>query len=715
MLTSPLVAAKGQPEIGQRLERLIIKEMANEAVTMYQYPVARRAKVVEDYHGIKVADPYRWLEDPDSSETVAWVEAQNELTFSFLRNIPAREQVKARLTALWNYPKYSAPSKEGQRYFFSKNDGLQNQAVLYRQETLDSEPVSVLDPNKLSEDGTAALTNQVFNRDGTLLAYGISRSGSDRQEIKVRQIDRDEDYPEVIKWCKFAGIGWKRDSSGFFYNRYPEPGTVSSEDLINYNTVYWHQLGTFQADDKLVYEYPEDKELAFVPSTTEDGKYVLLTVWRGTEPQNGIYYREVEDQNGAFVHLLENNEARYDFIDNSGPVFYFQTNLNAPKGRVIAIDVTNPARENWKEIIPEQPDVLSFVTMVNDKFVTGYLHDVHHVIKVFSEAGEFEREIELPTLGSIIQLTGKREDSEMFIAFASFLYPTTILRYDFTKNELTTFRQPELDFDPSGYETEQVFFHSKDGTRVPMFLTHKKGLVLDGNNPTVLYGYGGFDISLAPSFALNKLVWLEHGGIYAVANLRGGGEYGEAWHEAGILERKQNVFDDFIAAAEWLIENKYTSTPKLAIEGGSNGGLLTAACLTQRPDLYGAVLCHVPVIDMLRYHRFTVGRYWTTDYGNADASLKDFRFMFAYSPLHNVRVGVVYPPTLITSADTDDRVVPAHAKKFAATLQSVAVGDNPLLLRVETKAGHGLGKPTSKLIDELSDVYAFLFEILKVR
>lgn len=680
----------------------------------YEYPAARREDVVEDYHGTMVADPYRWLEDPNAPETLKWVEAQNKLTRAFLAESPVRESIRQRLTALWDYPKYSVPFKEGQRYFFSKNDGLQNQAVLYMQARLDSEATVVLDPNKFSEDGTVALTNQVFNRDGTLLVYGTSSSGSDRQELRIRQIDRGQDYPEVIKWCKFAGIGWKHDSSGFFYNRYPERGTVAPEDEINFSTVYWHKLGTPQAEDQLIFERPEEKELAFRPYVTEDGMYLLLDVWRGTEPKNRVYYREVKSD-GEFIRLLDEADARYDFIDNDGPIFYFHTDLDAPLGRVIAIDTNQPARENWKEVIPEQPDVLSFVTLVNNQFVVAYLHDVHHQIKLYAMDGTFEREIELPTLGSIAGMSGKREDSEMFLGFTSFLYPTTTFHYDFKSGELKLFRASEIDFDPSGYETEQVFYTSKDGTRVPMFLTYKKGLVLDGNNPALLYGYGGFDISQTPSFWLSKLVWLEHGGIFVVANLRGGGEYGQPWHEAGMLERKQNVFDDFIAAAEWLIENKYTSSQKLAIEGGSNGGLLVAACMLQRPELYGAVLCEVPVIDMLRYHKFTVGRYWTSEYGNAETDPAHFAFMYAYSPLHNVREGVTYPPTLIATADTDDRVVPMHAKKFAATLQTADSGTNPLLLRVETKAGHGAGKPTSKIINELSDIYAFLFKILSVR
>jgi prolyl oligopeptidase len=683
----------------------------------FAYPVARRTDIVEDYHGTKVADPYRWMEDPDAPETIEWGEAQNKLTRSFLDASPVREKLRERFTALWDYPKYSLPFKEGQYYFFFKNDGLQNQAVLYRQESLDGEPVLVLDPNKFSEDGTIALTNQAFTEDGTLLAYGTSSGGSDWQELHIRELATNKDFEgEIIRWCKFAGIAWKHDNSGFFYNRYPEPGSVPPEDQSNYNKLYWHKLGTTQAEDKLVYERPDAKGLGFTPLITEDGKYLVLNVWHGTDPTNRVYYREVESDSD-FVRLLDENDASYAFIDNTGSTFYFHTDLDAPRGRIIAIDLNNPARENWQEIIPEQEDVLAFVTVVNHQFVVAYTHDVHHQVKIYKMDGTFEHEIEMPTLGSVVGLSGKREDSEMFIGFTSYLYPTSAFRYDFKTGELTLFQTPEIAFDFSQYETKQVFYTSKDGTRVPMFITAKKDLVLDGTNPTLLYGYGGFGVPLMPGFSLSRLVWLENGGVFAVANLRGGDEYGEDWHRAGMLEKKQNVFDDFICAAEWLIENKYTSTKRLAIEGGSNGGLLVAACLLQRPDLYGAVICEVPVIDMLRYHRFTVGRYWIGEYGNAEANPEHFQFMYKYSPLHNIKEGVVYPPTLIATADTDDRVVPAHAKKFAATLQAAAAKaqQNFILVRLETRAGHGMGKPTAKVIDELSDIYTFLFMIFDMQ
>jgi len=676
-----------------------------------KYPPARMDEVVDDYFGTKVPDPYRWLEDPDSPETQAWVEKENQLTFDYLNSIPAREKIKARLTGLWNYPRYSLPRKKGERYFFFKNDGLQNQSVLYMQETLESDPVVVIDPNKFSPDGTIALRNLAYTQDGTLIAYGISKSGSDWQEIKILNVDSGKEYEEVIEWCRYSGIAWRHDNEGFYYDRYPDSGTVAEEDRINFNKVYWHKLGTPQTEDKLIYERPEEKELGFSPFITEEGKYLLLYVWHGTDEKNRVYYREVESED-LFVRLLDKADASYTFVQNFDTIFYFRTDLDAPRGRVIAINIRNPERENWKEIIPEQENVLDSVKVINHQFVTVYIQDAQHKMKLYNLDGTFVKEFELPDLGSIRGLSGKRKDREMFFGFTSFLYPRTIFRYDFVSEKSLPFREPELDFDLSGYESRQIFYSSKDDTRVPMFIVHKKGLKFDGDNPVLLYGYGGFNGSITPYFSTSRLVFLENGGVFAVANLRGGGEYGEAWHQAGMLDKKQNVFDDFIAAAEWLIQNKYTNSKKLAIIGGSNGGLLVAACMVQRPELFGAVICEVPLTDMLRYHKFTVGRYWVSEYGNAETNPDHFKFIYAYSPLHNVKEGVTYSPSLITTADTDDRVVPSHAKKFAATLQAAAVGDNPILLRVETKAGHGGGKPTSKVIQETSDIYAFLFKIL---
>ena len=677
------------------------------------YPRAKKTDIVDDYFGTKVADPYRWLEDAESEETKAWVDAENRITFSYIHSSPAYTKIKRRLTELWNYPKYSAPVKKGGWYFFRKNDGLQNQAVVYKQKSLEAAPQVLLDPNILSADGTVAVSNLSFSHDGKYLAYGLSKSGSDWQEFKIRKVENNRDFDETINWCKFSSIAWKKDNSGFFYNRFPKEGTVAEQDRNNFNRVYWHKLGTAQSADKIVYEDPNHKELGFSPHITKDGKYLLLTVWKGTDPRNRIYYRKTNSK-GKFIKLLDKADASYSFIFNEGPLFYFRTDLNAPRGRVIAVDIRKPQPGNWRELIPQGKDVLDYVKVVNNQFVASYMHDAHNQIKIFNKDGSYDKEIKLPEIGSVYGFSGEARDKEMFITFTSYLYPPAIFRYNFNSGTMDIFRKPKIKFDPSVYKTEQIFYKSKDGTQVPMFIIHKKNLILNGENPTILYGYGGFDISLTPAFSVSRLVWLEQGGVYAVANLRGGGEYGEAWHKAGMLENKQNVFDDFIAAAEWLIEHKYTNRKRLAINGGSNGGLLTAAVMLQRPDLFGAVLCQVPVIDMLRYHKFTVGRYWTPEYGNAEESEKDFKFLYAYSPLHNVKENVDYPSILLTTADTDNRVAPLHAKKFAATLQEKYKGRNPILLRVEIKAGHGGGKPTAKRIEEASDLYTYLLKVFRL-
>jgi prolyl oligopeptidase len=642
------------------------------------------------------------------------VEAQNARTRAL---IDAREDLPAiseRLTAIWNYPKYGVPERRGGRTFFSQNDGLQNQATLYVQDTPDSEPRVLIDPNTLSEDGTAALSSSSVSRDGGLIAYGISHSGSDWQVLRVRDVSSCEDLPDLIEWCKFATAAWHPDGSGFFYSRFPDPSSVSPGQESYNNKVYWHQRGTPQAEDVLIYERPDAPGLGFHPRVTEDGRYLFLHVWHGTDPTNRVYYRPLASD-GDFVRLLDANDASYDLIDNLGSICYFQTDLDAPRGRIVAIDLQRPERERWQEIVPEGEDTLSFVRLVDGKLVVARQHDVKHELSLYDPEGASLGEIALPVVGSIAGWSGRAADSDMYLALTSFLTPATIYRYDFASATLSPVRAPALSLPVGDFEVRQVFFSSKDGTRIPMFLVHRKGLELNGDNPTLLYAYGGFNISLTPQFWAARLYWVERGGVFAVANLRGGSEYGEAWHEAGMLERKQNVFDDFIAAAEWLATEGYTRPERLAIAGGSNGGLLVAACMLQRPELFGAVHCAVPVIDMLRYHRFTVGRYWVGEYGNAEESAEQFRFMLAYSPLHNVREGVKYPPVLITTADTDDRVVPAHAYKFAATLQHAdPEGQNQVFLRVDVKAGHGAGKPTAKLIEEQADVYAFLFGMLGV-
>ncbi len=684
------------------------------------YPPARKEDLVEDYHGTPVPDPYRWLEDPQTAESQAFTAAQNTLTQSYLADYADREKIAARLTELWNYPQYGDVTKKGDRYFFTRNDGLQNQPVLYMQEGLDGEPSPLLDPNALSEGGTVALMTQSYTHDGSLLAYGLSTSGSDWQEIRIRDTATGQDYAETLEWTRFTGIAWKSDKSGFFYNRLREPGTVSEEDRYNYRQIYWHTLDTPQSEDLLVYERPDAKELSFYPEMDDEGDTLLLWVSVGTDHRNGLYYRRLDDD-GDFTRLLEVGEARYDYLGNLGSIFYFLTDLDAPRMRIIAIDIQNPARENWQTLVPEGEDTMDYAAFINRQFVVVYKHHAHHQVKIYNPDGRYDKQIELPTLGAVRgslggnPLQGGRDDDELFLLFTSFIVPPSLLRYDFSTGDLAPFQKVDIDFQVDAYETTQVFYPSKDGTQIPMFLTHKKGLEINSDTPVLLYGYGGFNISMTPFFTLPRLVLLEQGWIYAVANLRGGDEYGEDWHQAGMLDRKQNVFDDYIAAAEWLVENGYTSIPKLVIEGRSNGGLLTAACMLQRPDLYGAVLCVVPVTDMLRYHKFTIGHYWTPEYGNAEENPDHFNFLYAYSPLHNVKVGETYPPIIITTADTDDRVVPAHAKKFVAALQAQAPSENANLIRIETEAGHGLGKPISKLIEENSDIYAFAFKTLGLR
>ena len=677
-----------------------------------QYPAARKSDVVDDYHGTRVPDPYRWLEDPDSPESRAWIEAQNRLTAAYLADIPARATIRQRLTKLWNYPKYGAPFRKAGRYFFLKNDGLQNQSVLYKQASLEATPETLLDPNILSEDGTVALSTLAVADNGRLLAYGTAASGSDWEEFRVRDVVTARDLPDHLKWIKFSGASWTKDGAGFFYSRYPEPTDKALTDVNRFQRLYYHRLGTDQAQDVLVYERPDQPDWGMNGEVTDDGRYAVLTVWLGTDRRNRVYYRDLKDPRhpritGEVVRLLDDFDASYAFVGNDGPVFYFLTDLDAPRKRVIAIDTRHPERGRWRELIPQGQDVLEGVQIIHDTFVANYMHDASSRLRLFALDGRMLKDLELPTLGSIGSISGERKDDEMFYAFTSFLYPTTIFRYDFKSGATSVFKAPTIDFDPSRYETKQVFYTSKDGTRVPMFITYKKGLTLDGSNPTYLYGYGGFNISLTPSFSVAMLVWLEMGGVYAVPNLRGGGEYGEEWHQGGMHEKKQNVFDDFIAAAEYLIAQRYTSPAKLAIAGGSNGGLLVGAAMTQRPELFGAALPAVGVMDMLRFHKFTIGWAWVTDYGSADSAAQ-FPYLYKYSPLHNIRAGTRYPATLVTTADHDDRVVPGHSFKFTATLQAAQAGPQPVLIEIETKAGHGAGKPTSKVIEEQADRIAFL-------
>ncbi|MBW4538164.1 MAG: prolyl oligopeptidase family serine peptidase [Myxacorys chilensis ATA2-1-KO14] len=690
--------------------------MTNSAGSL-RYPVTRTADQTDTYHETSVADPYRWLEDPDSDESQAWIEAQNQLTFGYLQNLSERSQIQQRLTQLWDYEKYGIPFKQGKRYFYFKNDGLQNQSVLYTLTSLDDEPKVLLDPNKLSDDGTVALSGFAISEDGQQMAYGLSTSGSDWQEWFIRNIETGDDSRESghakdgLKWIKFSGASWTHDGQGFFYSRYDEPNAATKlEDTNYFQKLYYHRLGTEQSEDLLIYERSDHKEWGFSGGVTEDGLYLIVSVWLGTDSRNLVFYKELSVPEAPVVELINTFEAEFSFIDNDGSVFWFQTDLDAPRGRAIAIPTTTPDRTHWQEIIPQAAETLQGISVLNHQFVASYLKDARSQIKIFDLNGAFVREVELPGIGSVGGFDGKREDTETFYSFTSFTTPNTIYRYNLETGESTVFRQPQVDFNPDDYETQQVFYSSKDGTQIPMFITHKKGLVLDGSNPTCLYAYGGFNIPLTPSFSVGNLVWMELGGIYAVANLRGGGEYGEEWHQAGTKLKKQNVFDDFIAAAEWLIQNNYTSSAKLAIAGGSNGGLLVGACMTQRPDLFGAALPAVGVMDMLRFHKFTIGWAWMSEYGSPEDP-EEFKALYAYSPLHNLK-SANYPATLITTADHDDRVVPAHSFKFAAALQTAHTGTNPVLIRIETKAGHGAGKPTAKVIEEIADKWAFLRETL---
>lgn len=681
---------------------------------MLSYPPTRTTDTTDTYHGITVADPYRWLEDPNTAETAEWVKAQNTVTFGYLNTLPKREQLNARLTELWNYERYGIPFKKGNRYFYYKNDGLQNQAVLYTLPALDAEPTVLLDPNTLSEDGTVALAGTAISEDAQHIAYGLSTAGSDWVEWHVRNIDTGEDTEDLLKWVKFSGAAWTHDNEGFFYSRYDEPDEESKLEAVNYyQKLYYHRLGTAQSEDVLIYERPDEKEWGFAGDVTEDGRYLVISVWRGTEPRNLLFYKDLQSDSAEVVELISDFEAQYSLIDSEGTVFWFRTDLNAPKGRVIAIDIDSPDKANWQTLIAESEETLESVVILNNQFVADYLKDAYTQIKIFDLTGTPVRDVELPGIGSAGGFNGKRTDTETFYSFTSYTVPSRIYRYDLLTGKSTLFREPTIPFDPDAYETRQIFYTSKDGTKIPMFITAKKGLVLNGDNPVLLYGYGGFNISLSPAFSVSNLVWLEMGGVYAVANLRGGGEYGEAWHQQGIKTVKQNVFDDFISAGEWLIEENYTKREKLAIAGGSNGGLLVGACMTQRPDLFGAALPAVGVLDMLRFNKFTIGWAWESDYGSPENE-EEFKALYAYSPLHNLKPGTEYPSTMITTADHDDRVVPAHSFKFAAALQAAHKGNSPVLIRIETKAGHGAGKPTTKQIEEATDKWAFLANELNI-
>ena len=683
------------------------------AQTKFEYPSPRKGDQVDDYHGVKVADPYRWLEDADSAESRAWIDSENKLTGSYLAAIPQREQIKARLTELWNYEKYGSPFKVGRHYVYAKNDGLQNQSVYYITDSLTDPGRVFFDPNKLSADGTAALGGSSFTDDGKLWAYGVAVAGSDRTEWKVMDVDTGKLLSDTLKPNRQGGISWLNDNSGFYYSRFPDAQEGAELKGTNFGEqLYFHKMGTPQADDVLIYT-PADKEYFVGSTVSEDGKWQVLSIGKGTSPKNMVYFQSLAAAGAPIQPLVDNMDAGYSFIGNDGAVFYFQTDKDSPRGKIVKVDTAAKDRK-WDVVVPEAAETLQGVDFINNQFVLNYLKDAYTKISIVDTKGKRVREVQLPGIGSAGGFNGKRNDTDTFYSYSSFNAPPTIYHCDMKTGKSELFRQAKVKFNPNDYEVKQVFYPSKDGTKIPMFIVHKKGIKLDGSNPTLLYGYGGFNIPITPGFSVSRLPWLEMGGVYAVANIRGGSEYGEAWHEAGTKLKKQNVFDDFIAAAQFLIDDKITRPDKLAIQGGSNGGLLIGAVLNQRPDLFGAALPAVGVMDMLRFPKFTIGWAWTSDYGSPDDP-DEFKAIYAYSPLHNIKPGTKYPATLITTADHDDRVFPAHSFKYAATMQAAQAGDAPILIRIETKAGHGAGKPTAKIIEEQADLLAFLVKNLNMK
>ena len=675
------------------------------------YPDSKPGKTVDTLHDIKVPDPYRWLEDLNSDQTSTWVKAQSSLTDSYLDAIPGRQALENHLTKLWNVERLGVPSFEGGSYFFSKNNGLQNQSVLYSSKSLDLEPTVLLDPNKLSKDGTVALNSYEVSPDGKYLAYSTSASGSDWVEWKVREIPSRKDLSDHLKWSKFSGVSWAKNSKGFYYGRFPTP--KDGEEMMAQNIhkkIYFHEIGKPQSEDLLVYERPNQPKQGLYAWVTEDGKYLLIQVSQGTDTKNGLFYKDLSNSTSKVIELLSSFDASYDFITNLGSKFIIRTDLNAPKQKVISIDVNEPLSVRWETIIPESTETLRSVSHIGGLFIANYLKDARTEIRRFKTDGNSLPPVKLPGLGTASGFEGKSDQNETFYYFTSFTSPGAVYRYDVTRNASTLLKAPKTQFDRDHYESRQIFATSRDGTKIPMFIVSKKNLKLDGNNPTLLYAYGGFNISLRPSYSPATIAWLDLGGIYVMANLRGGGEYGEEWHEAVIKLKKQNVFDDFIACAEHLISNKFTTSKKLSIAGGSNGGLLVGACMVQRPELYGACLPAVGVMDMLRFHKFTIGWAWQAEYGKPEDP-EDFKNLLTYSPYHNLKPSN-YPATMVITSDHDDRVVPSHSYKFAAALQSAQNGFAPTLIRIESKAGHGAGTPTSKRIEAIVDKYAFLAKAL---
>jgi prolyl oligopeptidase len=684
-----------------------------------KYPVAKKQDVVDDYFGTKVADPYRWLENTDSPETLAWVKAENELSLPYLEKLPDRNDFHERLTKLLNYERYSTPYWIGGRYIYQKNDGLQNQSVIYTVKNLTDTPQVVLDPNQLAKDGTVSVGIEGLSNDGKYFAYGLEASGSDWTEIRVKDLDSGQELPDVIKWVKFSDLGWSKDNAGFFYTRYPQPDNETDQKLakLGIPSIYYHRLGHPQSEDVLVYQRPDHPQWFLSASTSKDGRYLIIQVSQNQTDKIAIYVKDLGETgepklDGEAQPIFDQFDAKYWPIAVAGSRLFLRTDKDAPTCRVISVDLTKHAANQADEVIPATKDLLEDAALVGGKLVLNYLVDATNQLKVVSLDGHSSMEVPLPALGSIGSISGDQDRPELFYSFTSFLYPATIFRYDVETGKGAVFRKPSLDINADDYVTEQIFYHSKDGTRVPLFIVRRKDSKLDGNNQVYLTGYGGFDISMKPFFSTSYFAWVQKGGIFAQPNLRGGGEYGREWHEAGTREHKQNVFDDFIAAAETLINLKYTTAKQLSITGKSNGGLLIGACVTQRPDLFGAAVPGVGVMDMLRFQKFTVGYAWISDFGSSD-NPEDFKYLFRYSPLHNIHPGTCYPPTLITTADHDDRVVPGHSFKFAATLQAAQGCDNPVLIRIDTKAGHGGGKPLAKAVDEAADVMAFMWDNTK--
>jgi len=678
-----------------------------------KYPVTKKVNVTDNYFGTVVEDPYRWLEDDNSEETAEWVKAQNKVTFAYLEKLPYRDNIRKRLTELMNYPRYSTPFKEAGNYYFFKNDGLQNQSVLYEIKHSGDEPVEVLDPNKLSEDGTVALSGIDITNDGKYLIYKIARSGSDWNEIFVKNLETGELLNDHIEWVKFSGVD--SYNGGFFYSAYDKP--VPGSELSNaneYQKVYYHKLGTAQTGDKLIYEDKEHAKRNCYAGVTDDNRFLIISMSETTSG-NALSVKDLNDKKGELVPVVTTFENDFNVIGNNGDELFALTNCDAPKYKLVKFKLKKPGKEYWTEVIPEQKNVLQSAALIGGKIVALYMKDAHSVMQVFNYDSTFCYNIDLPGIGTVSSISGKKDDMIAFYDYTSFNTPGEIYKFDLSTKESSLYYRPEVKFNPDDFEVEQKFYASKDGTKIPMFIVHKKGLVLNGNNPTLLYAYGGFNISITPSFSTTRLAFFENGGVYAVANLRGGGEYGEEWHLAGTKMNKQNVFDDFIAAAEYLIDQKYTSSKKLAIMGGSNGGLLVGAVLNQRPDLFRVAFPIVGVMDMLRYHKFTIGWAWAGDYGTSEDSREMFEYLYGYSPYHTIIKGGKYPAVLAETADHDDRVVPAHTFKYIARLQEYNAGKYPVLVRIDTKAGHGAGKPTAKVIDEYTDLWSFLFYHLEMK